>query len=108
MSNSTDSVHPVFYTRHYKLTTGGEVRLDVTSPERFEDSDDYVCHFRVLGLKNPVQSFAGGVDALQSLQLALMNAAAILLASEEYQRKELYWLEHGQSDLGLPIPKAFL
>jgi hypothetical protein len=96
-----------FFTRIFQLNSGGEVRLDIAQPRLFPEGQDYMCPYRILGLSNPHESFAGGVDSIQSFLLALHNAASVLIGSTEYRSQELYWLEPGERDLGLPVPDAF-
>jgi hypothetical protein len=96
-----------FFTRIFHLKNGHQVRLDIALPRRFPDSEDYMCPYRIVGLAEPREAFAGGVDSIQSFQLALHSVAAVLMGSTEYQSHQLYWLEPDERDLGLPVPDAF-
>jgi hypothetical protein len=102
-TNDSNSV----LTREFLLKEGGIVLLDVAIPRQFPDSQDYICQYRISGLLATHEAFAGGVDALQSLQLALYGAAAFLMSSKQFQEGDLYWLEANSKDLGLPVPDAF-
>jgi hypothetical protein len=92
--------------RVYRIKGGGEVTLVVYRPKAFDDSPDMCCEFDIIGLPGQSRQFAGGVDAIQSLLLALKMAATDLVTSAEFESGRLYWLEEGDTDLGLPLPKA--
>jgi hypothetical protein len=96
----------VLSIRNYQLKNGSKVQLIVGVPEPFPDGKDYQCAYQITGLGDGQIRYAGGVDLLQSLQLALKMAASILITSPEYIAGQLYWLEDGSRDIGLPLPKG--
>lgn len=91
------------FRRIYHIGAGREVVLIVYCPVPFSDGQDFECRYRVEGLGNNVERYAGGVDELQSFVLALQMAASLLMSSQEYKNGQLYWLSPNDPDLGLPI-----
>jgi hypothetical protein len=106
MTNQPKPKTDVLSIRDYHLRNGSKVQLIVGIPQPFPDGKDYQCAYQVTGLGDGQIRYAGGVDLLQSLQLALKMAASILVTSPEYIEGQLYWLEDGSRDIGLPLPKV--
>lgn len=96
-----------FLSRTYSIRGGPKVSLVIYQPVPFPDGVDMRCEYEISGLATlRPRQFAGGVDAIQSLLLALKMAATDLVTSAEYQLGDLFWLEEGNPDLGLPLPKS--
>ena len=84
------------------------VALEIGRPEKFPDGEDYFCPYRVVGLGNDKVRYAGGVDAVQALLLALKKVGAQLNTCAEHRDGRLYWLEADSRDLGLPLPDGMV
>lgn len=57
-------------SRSFETETGGIVEVQIGKPAR--DGDDWFTPWRISGLdKDPIESFAGGVDGVQSLIFAM-------------------------------------
>lgn len=103
-----DSLGAVIAERNFELldALGGAprlVRLQVGTPSRFPDSDeDYYCPFLIDGLdEHSTIRYGAGVDSIQALAGALVNAATMLYTSKAFKEDRLFFL--GSADLGLPI-----
>lgn len=92
--------------RNYRLKNGRDVVLLVRQPMLFGEGPDFKTEYLIRGLGDEQVRFAGGIDAIQSMLLALKMAAAFLVTSDEYRSGQLYWLEKNDSDLGLPLPDS--
>lgn len=90
------------------LDVGGKrVTVVIGKPEKFPDAEDYYCPYQIVGLGNERVRYAGGVDAVQAMLLALKMIGTDLCTSPEAQAKQLTW-QGGQSpgDLGFPVPES--
>lgn len=90
------------------LAAGGkQVTVVIGKPEEFPEGDNFYCPYQIVGIGNGRVRYAGGVDAVQALELALKMIGAELYTSQEAQAKQLSW-EGGQSprDLGFPVPDS--
>lgn len=87
--------------------SGKRVTVVVGKPEKFPDAEDYYCPYQIVGLGNERVRYAGGVDAVQAMLLALKMIGTDLYTSPEAQAKQLTW-QGGQSpgDLGFPVPES--
>ena len=83
---------------------GKTVTVLVGKPEKFPDAEDYYCPYQILGLGNERVRRAGGVDAVQALELALKMIGTDLYTSKESQSGELSWSGGKKGDLGFPVP----
>jgi hypothetical protein len=94
----------VIATRVLALGGGAQVTIRLGRPERFSDSEDYYCPYEIRGMDAQHARYAGGVDSVQALDLALKAIGAILYTSRECQAKQLTW--NGSEDLGFPVPDS--
>jgi hypothetical protein len=99
------SIGTAIATRQFDLRDGGKVTVTIGKPERFPDSNDYYCPYQIVGSKRSHVRYAGGVDAVQALDLALKMIGADLYTSDEARNGALSW-EGGseKGDLGFPVP----
>lgn len=89
------------------LEAGGKkVTVVIGKPERFPDAEDYYCPYQIVGIGSERVRYAGGVDAVQALQLALKMIGADLYTSPEAETKQLSWTGGDLGDLGFPVPDA--
>ncbi len=88
------------------LLLGRERRVQVLigKPEPFPDGIDWYCPYQITGIGSERVWWAGGVDSVQALVLALQNVGAWLVSSPEFKGGELRW-ECGSTDgdLGFPV-----
>jgi hypothetical protein len=96
----------VIATRKLEREGVANVVVHIGKPEKFPGSEDYYCPFRVHGLDNEKVGYAGGVDAVQTLELALKMVGTVLYTSTEAQARELTW--NGSEDLGFPVPSSII
>lgn len=82
---------------------GSAVHLIVFQPSSCADGQDFQCGYEINGLSKKYGRTVMGVDAIQSVLIALKIAAADLSSSDEYKSRDLYWLEVGDTDIGLPM-----
>jgi hypothetical protein len=99
-----NDVGQVIATRVLNLRGSAQVTIRLGKPEKFPDSVDYYCPYEIRGVGNQRVRYAGGVDAVQALELALKSIGADLYTSKEWQAKELTW--NGGDDLGFPVPDS--
>ena len=98
-----DSVGPVIAERELTIRDSGRVvRIEIGAPAKFLDGNDYYCPYRIIGLGDGPVRYAGGIDSIQALLLALRLVAATLLASEEAKSGTLMWEGDEQGGLGFP------
>ncbi|HWB82995.1 MAG TPA: hypothetical protein VG675_02560 [Bryobacteraceae bacterium] len=73
------------------------VVISLGRPLQFPDSQDFFCPYQIVGIGDEKVRYAGGVDSLQAIQLAIDLIAAELSSAEE----DLSW-EAGEvvGDLG--------
>ena len=91
--------------RDLTVSSGKPVTVFIGKPQRFPDgNDDYFCPFKIVGISNDSIRYAGGVDAIQALSLALQMIGSILYTSQEAKNGNLSW--NGVADLGFPVPDS--
>lgn len=100
-----DNVGTVIATRELTLGDGRKVTVTLGRPEKCSDSADYYCPYQITGLGNERVRYAGGVDAIQAIQLGLNMIGADLYTSKEAQTGVLRWEGGSKGDLGFPVPK---
>ncbi len=83
-----------------------KITVVIGRPEKFPEGEDYYCPYQILGFGNERVRYAGGVDAVQALQLALQKIGADLYTSQEAQSKQLAWVGGNLGDLGFPVPES--
>ncbi len=95
--------------RDYALSVASELKplvLEIGKPAPFPDTPDrdWYCPWVIRGLDSPIEHWAGGVDALQALLMALSGARADLLGLA--RRGKLTWFEEEYLGLELVGPAA--
>ncbi len=100
-----ESVGEVIATRELDIADSrAKVIVGIGAPKKFPDSSDYYCPYEIRGLGNDKIRYAGGIDGIQALLLALQMVGAELYTSEEGKAGTLIWV--GQHDLGFPVPDS--
>jgi hypothetical protein len=99
-----DDIGMIIAKRKLSLTPGEKVVVIIGQPRPFPDCDDFFCPFKVEGLGHGRVIRAGGVDAIQALELALRMIGAVLYTSEEYKDGRLTWEGGTNGSLGFPVP----
>lgn len=84
-------VGTVIAVRSFDVVGGNKVTLTIGKPEPFPDGQDYYCPYRISGIGSGKVWYAGGVDAIQALIMALKLADVGLRASKEYKAGALSW-----------------
>ena len=82
-----------------------EIFVLIGKPRQFPDSSDYYCPFQVTGIGSGKVKYAGGVDAIQAIQLAMGMIAAELDALNNANRGRLRWEGDERGGLGFPLPR---
>lgn len=108
----------ILATRRYNRRVGRRytpVTVEIGSPVHLRSEDDLAdwcaCPFRILGLGKPIIYYAGGVDAVQALELSIRSAASHLIATDDFREGKLYWGKtplRDSLDFGLPLTLASL
>jgi len=78
-----------------------EVTVQLGKPEPFPDSSGFFCPIQIVGVGDGKVRYAGGIDGIQSLQLALKMAGAFLETLPVEIRAQLRW--NGNNDLGFKV-----
>ena len=84
-------VGTVVATRELNLSVDETVAVLVGKPEKSPDAEDDYCWYQLIGLGNERVRRAGGVGAVQALELALKMIGTDLYTSKESQTGELSW-----------------
>jgi hypothetical protein len=101
------SIGVVIANRTLELRENGEERdviVEFGRPQPFPDGVDYYCPYRITGVGKAKISYAGGVDAVQALLLAMQKAGVDLLFLQRAHADQLTW--NGERNLGLPLPET--
>ena len=98
------TVGTIIAIRKLTLSDQRTVTVRVGKPRRFRGgNDDYYCPYQILGLGDEVVRYAGGVDPVQALQLALVAIGADLGALKEAKTGTLSWAAGStKGDFGFP------
>jgi hypothetical protein len=84
-----------------EVGTGPEtVLVKLGMPRQFSDSDDYYVPFQITGIGSEKIKYAGGVDAIQALQLAMKMIASYLNMLNTQAGGGLKWEGDDTGDLG--------
>ncbi len=110
---ASDSLDDVIAERRLSLISDtGEVReivVRIGKPGRSPDHDDYACECQIAGLGEYSLKRIYGLDAFQSLQLALRFISILVNHHWEKAEGRLYWQEPG-NDMGFvevdPVPTS--
>ena len=99
------TIGTVIAFRELSLRGVNAVTVKIGKPEKFPDGDDYYCPYQIEGIGDGRVRYAGGVDAVQALELTLNRVGAELHASSEAKSGTLNWVGGKNSnDLGFPLP----
>jgi hypothetical protein len=79
-----------------------EVPIRIFAPE--PDANSWICRFEIGWPEAPLRRYAGGVDAVQALHLALQMIGVLLYTSEYHEAGKLMFQESGRG-YGFPITK---
>ena len=83
------------------LTAGSDdVVVTIGKPEPFEDGDDYYCPYAIDCLGKKKLSYAGGVDAVQALQLAMKKIGVDLAYLKTPSNEPVTWMSDSPGDTG--------
>lgn len=93
----------VIARRVLSLAPNGEVVVVIGKPRPFPGGGDFFCPFKVEGLGSQRITRAGGVDAVQALELALRMVGTVLYTSQEYKDGRLTWEGGENGSLGFPV-----
>ncbi len=105
-----DSVGVVIAARKLFLANdvGRKILVKMGRPEPLPDAlgDDRYCRFQITGIGAERVRYAAGVDAFQSIELALKMIGAELAKLNKEHDGQLRWEcdEHG--DLGFPLTES--
>ncbi|GLQ95250.1 DUF6968 family protein [Dyella acidisoli] len=94
-----EKVNSVIAKRTLQAKDGREIEIIFGTPEEFPDGKDFYCPFQVIGLGDERVRYAGGVDSMQALLLALKKLSYYITSRDEVMNGEVQWL--GEPDLGL-------
>lgn len=80
-----------------------EIPIRVFAPETM--AENWICRIEIGWPDGMTKMEVGGVDAVQSLYLALQVIGAQIYASDHHASGQLLWLEPGRG-YGFPVPSA--
>ena len=96
-----NSIEDIIATREFKrVSDTSSILLIIGKPKQFADSDDFYTPYQILGIGGERVRRVGGVDAVQSLQLALNMIGHDLKVLNEKREKQLIWDGSQDGDLG--------
>lgn len=84
-------------TRDGQLTV---ITVKLGKPVQFDDGTGYYAPFQITGAGSQKIKYAGGVDAMQAIQLAMKMIGASLNALRDEESIELEWEAGDKGDLG--------
>ena len=79
-----------------------EIRVLIGKPRPFPAGRDFYCPYQITGLGDEKVRYAGGIDAVQALQLAMRMIACDLGLLNESSGRKLRWEGDESGDLGFP------
>ena len=86
-----------------KLAMGtNEVVVTIGKPQPFDDNEDYYCPYSIEYAGQKKVSYAGGMDAVQALQLTMKKIGADLAYLAKTQGVPIAWLPDTPDDTGFP------
>lgn len=87
-----------------RLLSAGAERIVVTigKPRPFEDGNDYYCPFSIEHAGKRSISYAGGMDAVQALQLAMKKIGMDLEHIGRQRGLQISWVADTPGDTGFP------
>jgi hypothetical protein len=97
-----DSVGVVIAAREIDIDGDEKVVITIGAPQEFPEGGSFFCPYQILGIGRDNVRYAGGVDAVQALELALQMIGTDLYTSDEFKADRLRY--HGMRNLGFPVP----
>ncbi len=94
------SVGQIIAKRELDLADGGKVQITIGMPQAFPEGASFYCPYQIEGLRIQGVRYAGGIDAVQALQLAMNCIATDLYTSDAFKADQLRHL--GMRNLGFP------
>lgn len=82
----------------------GVITINIGKPQLFPDSTDYFTPFQIKGIGSEKVLYAAGIDAVQSLQLAMRMIGAKLFSLRNSHLDSIFWEGDENGDLGFPLP----
>lgn len=79
-----------------------EVVVTIGKPRPFDDGEDYFCPYSIAHAGQTKVSHAGGMDAVQALQLAMKKIGTDLVHLAKTQGVPIAWLPDTPGDTGFP------
>ncbi len=79
-----------------------EIVVNIGKPQLFENGEDYYCPYSIERAGQKKMSYAGGVDAVQALQLAMRKIGVDLAYFEKKSGVPITWLPDTQGGTGFP------
>jgi Domain of unknown function (DUF6968) len=79
-----------------------EIPIRIYAPERAKT--DWICRFDIEWPQGRVERWGAGIDAVQSLWIALQMIGAEIYTSRHHESGRLSWLTPG-CGYGFPVPK---
>jgi hypothetical protein len=98
------SVGQVIATRELDIADGSKVLVTIGIPQPFPELTSFYCPYQIDGLGKRHVRYAGGVDAVQALELAMKCIATDLYTSDAFKSDKLRHL--GMRNLGFPYLDA--
>jgi hypothetical protein len=83
-------------------STDIDVPVRIYAPE--SKDGDWTCHYEIGWPEGTRESYAGGIDAIQALHLALQKIGTEIYTSTHHEAKTLRWEKSGDG-YGFPVPK---
>jgi hypothetical protein len=81
--------------------------VNIGKPQSFPDSPDYYTPFQIKGFGSEKVMYCGGVDAVQSLQLAMRVIGAELQSRRNSLSDDMIWEGDENGDLGFPLSEVY-
>ena len=78
------------------------ITVKLGKPVEFPEGSGYYAPFQITGIGSEKIRYAGGVDAIQAIQLAMKMLGATLSALQREHAVELSWEAGDEGDLGFP------
>lgn len=79
-----------------------EIRVVIGMPEPFADGHDYYCPYSIKHGGDTKVSYAGGMDSVQALQLAMQEVGADLGYIARTTGVDIRWLDDSPGESGFP------
>jgi hypothetical protein len=96
----------IIATRVLKLRRhSGDIEIPIRIFAPLQEAVDWSCKFDVGWPDGTLTMAAGGVDAVQALELALKMIGAIIYASDHHASGNLMWEAPGKG-YGFPVPNS--